>query len=440
MELVVHRLAMTIGLPERPLGRGLGHRIPAAERALDVRRQVLVLQQEGDEFLRALLVFRAIEDHARLDRGAIDHLRAVGLVGEAGGRDQLGVVLLRCSPLVGRQRFVVHVVEPLRSDRNGRIVGHDDRLIVEGNVVVGILPARRRRRGAALGVDAGVVGHRTDQALLHLGIVDQQLAVVVDQLDVVGVHEGQERVERVARIDAHREAGRIVPRPRFFPVRRLDLIAPERPVLVPGLGNVRFLEARLAQHVDPVLDVHGLLLERERVVRALLGLVVVQIGRLDGVRQEVCLHRREDVGQVLELAIERPLAGNLEVVHVGVRDVGRRAGVERRDGLGDHVLGGVLRELDLDFGLVLELLDRRKEGVVLGLVEALDPPHGEGLLRQRLAPKCNGAAGDDAGKELIHRSPPWNDVTRNCRRPVLSGRSRQPSMGCAWSDGQRIPT
>src|SRR5207244_2532648 len=83
VELVVYGGAVPVGLPERALGSGFGHRVPATERALDVRRQVLVLQQERDEFLRTLLVLCTLEDHAGLDRRAIDHLRAVGLVREA---------------------------------------------------------------------------------------------------------------------------------------------------------------------------------------------------------------------------------------------------------------------------------------------------------------------------------------------------------------------
>ena len=43
LELVVHRLAMLVGLPERALLAFLGHREPAAERALDVRAEVVLL-------------------------------------------------------------------------------------------------------------------------------------------------------------------------------------------------------------------------------------------------------------------------------------------------------------------------------------------------------------------------------------------------------------
>src|SRR6266542_5890626 len=73
-ELVEHRLAMRVRLPERALLAALGYREPAAERAFDVRRQVLVLQQERDELLGALLVLRALEDHASLHRRTVYHL------------------------------------------------------------------------------------------------------------------------------------------------------------------------------------------------------------------------------------------------------------------------------------------------------------------------------------------------------------------------------
>src|SRR5439155_15340196 len=84
VKLVVYGLAMPVRLPEWALGGGFGDRIPASERAFDIRRQVVILQQEGDELLCTLLVLRVLENDTRLDRGAINHLRAVGLVGKAG--------------------------------------------------------------------------------------------------------------------------------------------------------------------------------------------------------------------------------------------------------------------------------------------------------------------------------------------------------------------
>ena len=91
--------------------------------------------------------------------------------------------------------LIVGVVEPLRRNRDRGVVGHHGRLVVERDVVVGIFPAGRGRRRAASGVDVGVILERADQAGPHLGIVDQELAVVVDQLDVIGVREGEERIE-----------------------------------------------------------------------------------------------------------------------------------------------------------------------------------------------------------------------------------------------------
>ena len=274
MKLVVHGLAVPVRLPEWPFGSGLGHRIPAPERAFDIGCQVVLLQQEGDELLRPLLVLRVLENDTGLDRGAIDHLRAVGLVRKTCGADQLFVILLRGRALLGRQGCVVRVVEPFGRDRDRRVVRQHRRLVVEGDVVVRVFPVRRRRRRAALGVDVGVVLQRADQAGLDLRVVDEQLAVVVDELDVVGVHEGQEREERVARIDSQRLADAVDALAGLLAVRGLHLVAPEAPVVMPLVRDVGLLEASSVQHVGPVLDVHRLLLDRERVVRAALRLVV----------------------------------------------------------------------------------------------------------------------------------------------------------------------
>ena len=221
--------------------------------------------------------------------------------------------------------------------------------------------------------------------MLHLGIVDEQLAVVVDELDVVGVHEGEERIERVARIHPHGLADAIDTLAGLLAVGGLHLVAPERPVLLPCRRNVGFLVARFRQHVLPVLDVHRLLLQRECVVRLLLRLVVVQQRRLDRIGQERSLERRDDVADVLELALVGPLGGDLEIEHVDIHDVRRVAGVECRDSLRDPVLHRVLRQLDLDAGLGLELFDCFVQRIVFGLVEALDPPHRDLLLRRDLA-------------------------------------------------------
>src|SRR6266498_5399117 len=83
VELLVDRLAVRVLLPERTFLRGLGHGEPAAERALHVRRQILLLQQEADEFLGPRLVPGVGEDRAGFDRGAIDLQRASGLLRKA---------------------------------------------------------------------------------------------------------------------------------------------------------------------------------------------------------------------------------------------------------------------------------------------------------------------------------------------------------------------
>ena len=85
---------MTVGLPEGPFLSGLRHGEPAAKRAFHIGREVLFLQEEGHEFLGAGLVLGVLEDHADLHGRAILHLAAVRLVREAGGDDELFVVLL----------------------------------------------------------------------------------------------------------------------------------------------------------------------------------------------------------------------------------------------------------------------------------------------------------------------------------------------------------
>ena len=253
---------------------------------------------------------------------------------------------------------------------------------MEGDVVVGVLPRRRGRRRAALDVGVGVVAQRTDQAFADLGIVDQELAVIVHELDVVGVHEGVETLERVGRLHAHRLADAIGARARRLAIGRLHLVAPERPVALPVGRDVALLEAGLLQEVAPDLHMHRLLLQRKAVIGLLLGDVVVEQCSLDGVRREGLLHRRENIGEVFQLALEGPFAGGLHVVGVGIGDIGRGAGIQRRDRLRDHVLDGILRQLDLDAGLGLELLDRRNQRIVFGTVEALAEPDGDLVLRE----------------------------------------------------------
>ncbi len=128
---------------------------------------------------------------------------------------------------------------------------------------------------------------------------------------------------------------------------------------------------------------HALLLQREAVIGLLLGLAVVEKRGLQRVGRERRFHRGEDVGEILQLALERPFAGGLHVVAVGIGDVGHGAGIQRGHGFGDHVLDGVLRQLDLDAGLGLEFLDRFQQRVVFGLVEALAPPDGNSVFCHR---------------------------------------------------------
>ena len=87
---------------------------------------------------------------------------------------------------------------------------------------------------------------------------------------------------------------------------------------------------------------------------------------------------------------------------------------------------GVLRQLDLDAGLGLELLDRLEQRVVLGLVEALDPPDGELLLRRRRRGGQQNAGRDAARRRsfvnTFMRTPPV--IGLHARRSLSSSRSQ----------------
>ena len=185
--------------------------------------------------------------------------------------------------------------------------------------------------------------------------------------------------------------------------RALDLVAPEVPIAVPALRDVAFLEAGLFQHVLPVGDVHHLLLDGEGVVGLLVGLAVHQQGRRQRLRLNLVLDRRQHVGDVLELALEGPLPGGAEIIGGAEADIGRRAGLNGADRLGDAVLGGVKGEVDLDARRFLEFVDNSEQRIVLALVEAFGEPDRHRLLGERRS----GPAGGDgdqgcAGSQRAH--------------------------------------
>ncbi len=186
--------------------------------------------------------------------------------------------------------------------------------------------------------------------------------------------------------------------------RRLHLVAPERPVIFPLVRDVALLEAGLLQQVAPDLDVHALLLQRKAVIGLLLGDAVIEISGLERVRREFGFHRHQDVGEILELALIGPFALRLHVVGVGIGDIGHRAGIERRDRLRNHVLDRILRQLDLDAGLRLELLHDVEQRIVFGLVEALAPPDGDGVLGDSRCRNAKGPCSRNCEDQCTHSS------------------------------------
>ena len=200
-------------------------------------------------------------------------------------------------------------------------------------------------------------------------------------MNVIGVHEGIERLQRVRGFHAHRLADAVDALAGGFAARRLHLVAPERPVVLPFGRDVALLETGFLQHVLPDLHMHALLLQRKAVIALLLGHAVLEIGGLERVRRELRFDRHQNVGQILEFAFEGPFASGLHIVGVGIGNIRHGAGIERRHRLRDHVLDRVLRQLDLGAGLLFEFLDDLEQRVVFGLVEALAPPDRNGVLR-----------------------------------------------------------
>src|SRR6218665_2813271 len=104
---------------------------------------------------------------------------------------------------------------------------------------------------------------------------------------------------------------------------------------------------------------------------------------LESAGSEALTHRTEQAGEILQPALVSPLGGELEVVDIGICDIGRFTRIERRDGFGNRVLRRALRQLDLDCRAPgLELLDHCQQRVVLTFVESLDPPDPESFLRR----------------------------------------------------------
>src|SRR5215510_16197921 len=77
-DLLLHRLAvrvLAVG-PEWRDRSALRHRHPPAERPLDERLEVVLLEQEGEELLAARLVLRVGEDHRGLHGGELRQIPA----------------------------------------------------------------------------------------------------------------------------------------------------------------------------------------------------------------------------------------------------------------------------------------------------------------------------------------------------------------------------
>ena len=269
-------------------------------------------------------------------------------------------------------------------DRQRRIGHHEGDLALEVDVVVAVLPVHGAGRDAAVEIGLGVALERLDHALARLRLIDQEIALVVDDLRVERVeehHVGEHGVRgrrrhRLADAVLLAVAGRLAH-------RRLRGLAPPVPPLVPGAGHVVEAEAGLLDHALPDVDVLDLLRHRDGVDRALAGLPVEQGHRLHGGRQQVLLDRLDHVRDVREHAVVGPARGVRKVEQEAVGEVRRLAGGQRRQHLTRHVLVGVVDVLDVEARFRLERRNRLVELLVLFRVVALVPPDDQ-VLRERL--------------------------------------------------------
>ena len=304
--------------------------------------------------------------------------------------------------------------------RDGAVEIHHDLLGMEGVIVVGVAPAQRARRHIAFLVGGGDVGQRLDHRLLHLGIVEMRLAVRRD--DVVAAVGDQEVVEGVVSV-GRPVGGRLQAVDVDVALGLAQLLLhrlEEVPERIPGLGRVGQLEAGLLDHRVPDVERQHAAFDRNVGVAALLGDVVVVLGRQQRRRMEVILLGLDDVCDVKQLVVPGILRHDRLVGDVVEHDVGCVAAGQARDDLLHRRPEGDEAELDLVAARLLVGRHQVLERFVLFLDEALDPQDARrlGLCignerpgdRSRRRPS-SGAAQHRTPVQFAHRLPPKSPVS-----------------------------
>ncbi len=308
------------------------------------------------------------------------------------------------------------VVHHRRRDGYGVVRRHHHFLRVEGVVVVGIAPVDRAGRHVALLVRPGEHLEGIRQRLLHRGVVRVQLAVrgddaaaaigdhhLIEQVVGIGTGGGERQAETIDM--AHPHAAQLL-------LHRLE----EREELVPGLRNVRELVAGLLHQRAPHRDVQCLRLDRHSEIGPPLRGIVVILRRFERGLAVLVLLRFHHVGDIRQLAIPHRLRHGLRRAVVGIDQVRHLSGRQRRDHLLVERVSRHHGEAHRDAALLLPLRHQVVEGLVLGGVESLVPPHHQGLVvrrardvrpRQRRGREPGGSAQQCTPPEISHgrRSP-----------------------------------
>ena len=158
-----------------------------------------------------------------------------------------------------------------------------------------------------------------------------------------------------------------------------------------------------------------MLLDWVREVGACLGGVVVQESGCQGSRLKFGAHRINDAAHVFELAVVSPFGRDLKIIHITVGNVRWVTCIHRRNGLGDHLLRRVKRQVNLDLRILrFKFLDGSVQRIVFGFVKTFAPPDGEFFLRLRSARRHQrrGHAGGSGQQFKFHESVSFKDGWR----------------------------
>ena len=195
--------------------------------------------------------------------------------------------------LVHRRQRLHVMIEGLLVLDHGQFRGqravevHDEQLLVEAVVVVGIVPAQRLRRHHAFLVQVGHEFHRLNRRFADLRVVGVQLAIRGDDaFAAIGDQKMPEHVIAVVRTNRGDLQAKRINVAHALGAQWLLGLLEIGPYTIPILRDFRHLQAGLFHQVAPDVERRRALLDRAQVVAALLGRLVEEGGaQLRGFRE-----------------------------------------------------------------------------------------------------------------------------------------------------------